>query len=788
MDQVRLKVQGMTCSSCALSIERELNSISKVEAEVNFALEQVTINFDSKTISLIELIERINSIGYSVQQERMRFNVTGMTCSNCARSVEKSLYELAGVVDVSVNVATDQVAIETYEGSVTEQEVIAQIQQAGYDVEEVTTTQTDHAKQEESRMRLHLIIGAILSLPLVVTMLDHLLGLQLPDIFMNPVFQFALSTPVQFWIGWQFYRGAFKSLRNKSANMDVLVVLGTSAAYFYSIYESIRYYLGQTSDPHLYFETSAVLITLILFGKYLEKRSKGKTTEALTKLLSLQAKEARLVVAGEEQMISLDQVQVGQVFRVKPGEKIPVDGTVVGGQSFVDESMLTGESIPVEKLIEDKVIGATINENGVLEIEATHVGEDSALHAIIKTVEEAQGTKAPIQRMADLISAKFVPVVILISIVTWLVWYFLVTPGDFEKALTVAITVLVIACPCALGLATPTSIMVGTGRAAEAGILFKGGEHLEKTHQIDTIVFDKTGTLTKGEPEVTDWYGEEDTLTKLVSAEQNSEHPLAQAIVNYGVLQKVVPESVQSFSAIPGHGLEAEINGKSVQIGNPKLLKDENIPLGAYEEHLIRLQQEGKTVMLIAIDRICSGVIAVRDTVKPSAKATIEKLEEQGIKVLMLTGDHEITAQAIAKELGITEVLASVLPNEKAEKIASLQTEGRTVAMVGDGLNDAAALATADIGIAIGTGAEVAVEASDVTLLGGNLELVPQAIYYSELTIRNIKQNLFWALFYNSAGIPIAAFGLLAPWVAGLAMALSSVSVVLNALRLKKMK
>ena len=637
-------------------------------------------------------------------------------------------------------------------------------------------------------MQIKLIIAAVLSAPLLVTMLVHLFNMNIPSIFMNPWFQFALATPVQFIIGWQFYVGAYKNLRNGGANMDVLVALGTSAAYFYSLYESFKTIGNPAYEPHLYFETSAVLITLILFGKYLEARAKNQTTNALSSLLNLQAKEARVIRDGEEMMISVEDVVVEDRLVVKPGEKIPVDGRVVKGRTSVDESMLTGESIPIEKDIDATVIGSTINKNGTIEMEATKVGKDTALASIVKVVEDAQGSKAPIQRLADVISGYFVPIVVVIAMLTFTVWITFVQPGEFEPALVASIAVLVIACPCALGLATPTSIMVGTGKAAENGILFKGGEHLERTHQLETIVLDKTGTITKGKPEVTDFTGDAEALQLLASAEKGSEHPLAEAIVSYATEQDVDLLEVDDFSAIPGHGIKATISNHDILVGNRKLMKDHDVAEGDAEQELVDYEVEGKTAMLIAIDGKYRGVVAVADTIKETAPQAIKELKDQGLEVIMLTGDNERTAQAIAKQVGITEVIAQVLPEEKADKIKEIQLQEKKVAMVGDGVNDAPALAIADIGIAIGTGTEVAIEAADVTILGGELLLIPKAMNISHATIKNIRQNLFWAFGYNTAGIPVAAIGLLAPWIAGAAMALSSVSVVSNSLRLKRVK
>ena len=784
-------ITGMTCAACSNRIEKVLNKMDGVEAQVNLTTEKASIHYNPEKTTIDDIIKKIENIGYGVVTEKIDLDIFGMTCAACSTRIEKVLNKQVGVRNASVNLTTESAVIEYNPGLIDVDTIIGKIKTIGYDAKrkaEAKEKQTFKEK-ELQRKKIKLIISAILSLPLLATMLVHLMNIEIPDLFMNPWFQFVLATPIQFIIGWQFYVGAYKNLRNGGANMDVLVALGTSAAYFYSLYEAIQTIGAHHHEmPNLYFETSAVLITLILFGKYLEARAKSQTTNAISELLNLQAKEARVLRDGKEMMIPVENVLVGDHLIIKPGEKIPVDGIVVKGRTSVDESMLTGESIPIEKELGSKLIGSTMNKNGTVEMKATKVGKDTALASIIRVVEEAQGSKAPIQRLADVISGYFVPIVIVIAIITFGVWILFVQPGEFESALVAAIAVLVIACPCALGLATPTSIMVGTGKAAENGILFKGGEHLERTHQIDCIVLDKTGTITKGKPEVTDFTGDHETLQLLASAEKASEHPLAGAIVAYATEQDIDFLPVDDFHAIPGYGIEAKIAGKHILVGNRKLMFDHQIDVGDHEETIVDLESNGKTAMLIAIDGMYRGIVAVMDTIKETAPAAIEQLKSLGIEVVMLTGDNDRTAQAIAKQVGIHHVIAQVLPEQKAEKIKELQAQGKKVAMVGDGVNDAPALVTADIGMAIGTGTEVAIEAADVTILGGELLLIPKAIKISQATIRNIRQNLFWAFGYNTAGIPIAALGLLAPWIAGAAMALSSVSVVTNSLRLKRVK
>ncbi|WP_242215518.1 heavy metal translocating P-type ATPase [Bacillus cereus group sp. BfR-BA-01383] len=798
--EANLQISGMTCAACANRIEKGLKKVEGVhDANVNFALEKTKIMYDPTKTNPQQFKEKVESLGYSIVSDKAEFTVSGMTCAACANRVEKRLNKLDGVNKATVNFALESATVDFNPDEINVGEMKSTITKLGYKLEVKSDEQdgsTDHRLQEIERQKKKFIISFILSFPLLWAMVSHFSFtsfIYLPDMLMNPWVQLALATPVQFIIGGQFYIGAYKALRNKSANMDVLVALGTSAAYFYSVYLSIQSIGSSEHMTDLYFETSAVLITLIILGKLFEAKAKGRSSEAIKKLMGLQAKTATVVRDGTEMKILIEEVVAGDIVYVKPGEKIPVDGEIVEGKSAIDESMLTGESIPVDKTIGDVVIGSTMNKNGFLKVKATKVGRDTALAQIIKVVEEAQGSKAPIQRVADQISGIFVPVVVVIAIITFAVWMIFVTPGDFGGALEKMIAVLVIACPCALGLATPTSIMAGSGRSAEYGILFKGGEHLEATHRLDTVILDKTGTVTNGKPVLTDiivadGFEEKEILKLVGAAERNSEHPLAEAIVE-GIKEKGIDiPSSETFEAIPGFGIESVVEGKQLLIGTRRLMKKFNIDIEEVTKSMEELEREGKTAMLIAIDKEYAGIVAVADTVKDTSKAAIARLKKMGLDVVMITGDNTQTAQAIAKQVGIDHVIAEVLPEGKAEEVKKLQASGKKVAMVGDGINDAPALATANIGMAIGTGTDVAMEAADITLIRGDLNSIADAIYMSKMTIRNIKQNLFWALAYNALGIPIAALGFLAPWVAGAAMAFSSVSVVLNALRLQRVK
>ncbi|MFL0584343.1 heavy metal translocating P-type ATPase [Solibacillus silvestris] len=794
--EASIQITGMTCAACAMRIEKGLNKMEGVEqATVNLALEKSSIKYDPSKLSEADFEKKIEALGYGVIKQKAEFEITGMTCAACATRIEKGLNKMEGVAIANVNLALEKATIEFNPSEVTISDIISKVEKLGYGAHQKQDErgQGDHREKHIKDQQRKFIFSAILSLPLLWTMVGHFSFtsfLYVPDFLMNPWIQMLLATPVQFIIGKQFYVGAYKSLRNGSANMDVLVAMGTSAAYFYSVYQAIVT-AGEHHGPHLYFETSAVLITLIVLGKLFEAKAKGRSSEAIKKLMGLQAKTAIVVRDGIEKEIPLEEVVTGDIILVKPGEKIPVDGEVVEGTSAIDESMLTGESLPVDKKAGDLLYGSTINKNGFIKMTATKVGRDTALAQIIKVVEDAQGSKAPIQRMADKISGIFVPIVVGFAIFTFLVWIIWIKPGEFTPALEVLIAILVIACPCALGLATPTSIMAGSGRAAEFGILFKGGEHLEQTQSIDTVVVDKTGTVTHGKPVLTDvlvvdGQDEEKFLSLIGAAEKQSEHPLAQAIVQ-GIQERGIDlGNIQFFEAIPGYGVQATVSGHGVIIGTRKLMQQYGINIQSVLPTMEELERNGKTAMLAGINGHYAGLVAVADTIKDTSREAIHRLQEMGIQVIMMTGDNERTAQAIGKEVGVDSVIAEVLPEGKAEEVNKLKQQGKKVAMVGDGINDAPALATADIGMAIGTGTDVAMEAADITLIRGDLNSIADAIIMSRKTMRNIKQNLFWAFAYNTIGIPIAAIGLLAPWVAGAAMAFSSVSVVLNALRLQR--
>ncbi|MBS4200344.1 copper-translocating P-type ATPase [Bacillus sp. FJAT-49732] len=795
----QFQITGMTCAACSNRIEKGLKKLDGVQdANVNLALEKATVHYDKEKVSFEDIQKKVQDLGYDVVTEKVELVITGMTCAACSTRIEKGLKKMSGVLQSNVNLTLEKAMIEYNPSVLSTMDLIDRVEGLGYgavvkkdDSEKETI---DYREREIKKQERKFILSLILSLPLLWTMVSHFSFtsfIYVPKMLQNPWVQMALATPVQFYIGKQFYVGAYKALRNQSANMDVLVVLGTSAAYFYSAFLVIRSINTGAHAMDLYFETSAVLITLIILGKLFESKAKGRSSQAIKKLIGLQAKTATVVRQEAILNIPLEEVVKGDILLVKPGEKVPVDGTIIEGESAFDESMITGESVPVDKTAGDSVIGATINKNGFIKMQATKVGKETALAQIIKVVEEAQGSKAPIQRLADHISGIFVPIVVGIAILTFIIWFTRVAPGNFAEALENMIAVLVIACPCALGLATPTSIMAGSGRAAEYGILFKGGEHLESTHKIDTVILDKTGTVTNGTPVLTNvstHLNEIEFLSFIGSAEQQSEHPLAQAIVDGIKKKKILFKQPSSFEAIPGFGIKAIIDGKEILVGTRRLMQENNVEIQDALAKMEKYESEGKTAMLAAFDGNFAGIVAVADTIKDTSKEAIERLKEMKIEVIMMTGDNARTAKAIAKEAGIDHVIAEVLPEGKAEEVKKLQGTGKKVAMVGDGINDAPALAMADIGMAIGTGTDVAMEAADITLIRGDLNSIADSIYMSHKTIRNIKQNLFWAFAYNTLGIPIAAMGFLAPWLAGAAMAFSSVSVVLNALRLQRVK
>lgn len=735
------------------------------------------------------------------------FKVTGMTCAACSSRVERVLNKMEGVTKAEVNLATEDLHIDYDDSKLNTQDIIGRIEKAGYGAYEVKEdTKIDEADKEDAinSLKKRFILSLIFAVPLLYISMGHMMGAPLPSIIdpmtnaMNfALIQLILVIPVMI-VGRKFFISGFKNLVHLSPNMDSLIAIGTSAAFLYGIYAIVKIAGGDTHfSMDLYFESGATILTLITLGKYLEAKTKGKTSEAIKKLMGLAPKKATIIVDGVEKIISIDEVKVGDVILVKPGEKLPVDGEIVEGTTTIDESMLTGESIPIDKNIGDKVFGASINKFGMFKYKATKVGKDTALAQIIKLVEQAQGSKAPIAKMADIISGYFVPTVITLAVISSIVWA--ISGKGLEFSLTIFIAVLVIACPCALGLATPTAIMVGTGKGAENGILIKSGVALEGAHKINTVVFDKTGTITEGKPKVTDivtkGLSEDELLRYASSAEKGSEHPLGEAIVVAGVERGLELFEITSFKSVPGEGIVTLINDKNILIGNNKLMKNNNIDITSVENDVKSLASQGKTLMYMAIDGDLAGVIAVADTLKANSKKAVEALHKLGIEVVMLTGDNEKTAQAIAKEVGIDKVVSDVLPGDKANEVKRLQDEGKNVAMVGDGINDAPALAMANIGIAIGSGTDVAIESADIVLMRSDILDVVGAIQLSKATIKNIKENLGWAFGYNTLGIPVAmgilyAFGgpLLNPMIAAFAMSFSSVSVLLNALRLKRFK
>lgn len=817
--QLDLPITGMTCASCVRTVERALQKTEGVDnVAVNLATERATVRFDPQQTDVPHLMERVSRAGYGVAQASIDLPITGMTCASCVRNVERALIKASGVLSVNVNLATEKATVTYLPGSVRRADLIKAVEAAGYGVLDLTGV--DHpedaeraARQAEiQRQRRLVMIGAAFTLPLfVLSMLRDflMLGYTPADSMAGhagmamaaadaPWFMWVgwpfifglLATPVQVMLGRQYITGALKAARNGTANMDTLIALGSLAAYVYSVIVLAGIVLDIPSlDGHVYFETGAVILVLITFGKLLEARAKGHTSDAIKKLMNLAPRTAVLLRDGEEVQISIDDIVAGDALIVRPGERLPVDGIVVEGRSSVDESMLTGESLPVSKSVGSPVIGGTVNKQGRLIVEAQRVGSETALAQIIRLVEQAQGSKAPIQRVADQVSSVFVPIVLVLATLTFAGWLVLAN-STFTEAMMHSIAVLVIACPCALGLATPTAVMVGTGRGAEMGTLFKNSEALENAYRLQTVALDKTGTITRGEPAVTDilpvnGMPEDELLRLAASAERGSEHPLAGAVVQYAKGRGIALDSPQDFEAESGRGIRAVVDKKAILVGSQRYIQEQGINTDAINAQIEKLQAAGRTAVLVVVDGSIAGILGIADTVKPTSLEAISTLRAAGLDVVMITGDNERTAQAIAREVGITQIMADVLPGQKAEAVKSLQANGRKVAMVGDGINDAPALVQADVGIAIGTGTDIAMEASDVTLISGDLRGVARAITLSKATMRTIYQNLFWAFIYNILLIPAAMLGALAPVLAAGAMAFSSVFVVSNSLRLK---